>query len=287
MAGAVGASLLAASVQGIVDAHVHFYDPTRPQGVPWPGSKTDMLYRPTLPGPWAAMVKPMGVTGVIVVEASPWLEDNQWILDLAKDHPVILGFVGHLEPGQPEFKQNLARFASNPLFQGIRLGDKLLHSCLEDEASMADLRRVADADLAVDVLGNGPMLLDVARLSDRIPALRIVVDHLPFDSPPRGSLQALGGRPHVYAKVSGVVRKVEGKVPDDAAFYTKSLDELWEVFGADRVVYASNWPVCERIAPYATVLKVVREYFEGKGAMVAEKYFRTNSKVAYKWKSRS
>ncbi len=283
----MGASLLAAPAQGIVDAHVHFYDPTRPQGVPWPGSKTDILYRPTLPGPWAAMVKPMGVTGVIVVEASAWLEDNQWILDLAKDNPVILGFVGHLEPGQPEFKSNLARFARNPVFRGIRLGEKPLHACLDDEAGMADLQRVADADLAIDVLGNPTLLLDVARLADKIPALRIVVDHLPFDSPPPGSLQALAGRPHVYAKVSGVVRKVEGKVPDNAAFYRKGLDELWEVFGADRVVYASNWPVCERIAPYATVLKVVREYFEGKGATVTDKYFRTNSMAAYKWKSRS
>jgi L-fuconolactonase len=82
------------------------------------------------------------------------------------------------------------------------------------------------------------------------------------------------------------VRKVDGKVPDDMEFYRNALDELWEVFGEDRVVYASNWPVCERIAPYATVLKVVREYFDAKSAAVSEKYFRTNSMTAYKWRAR-
>ena len=279
-------ALRGAQTAGILDAHVHFYDPTRPQGVPWPGSKTDVLYRPTLPGPWAQMVRPMGVTGVIVVEASPWLEDNQWILDLAKDHPVIRGFVGHLEPGNADFRINLARFSRDPLFRGIRISEKPLHAALVDEAIMADLKRLADADLALDVLGNGPMLLDVAKLADRIPNLRIVADHLPFEAP-AGALQELRGRKRVYAKVSGVVRNVNGTVPDNAAFYRKALDEVWEVFGQDRVVYASNWPVCERIAPYATVLKVVREYFEGKGPAVAEKYFRTNSADAYRWISRS
>ena len=48
----------------------------------------------------------LGLTGVVVVEASAWLEDNQWILDLARDNPIIKGFVGHLEPGD-SFRQNL------------------------------------------------------------------------------------------------------------------------------------------------------------------------------------
>jgi L-fuconolactonase len=278
--------LMAAPAQWIIDAHVHFYDPTRPQGVPWPGSKSDVLYRPTLPEPWAEMVRPMGVTGVVVVEASPWLEDNQWVLDLAKDNPVIVGFVGHLEPGAMEFPANLKRFARNPLFRGIRLGENLLRTALQDSAAMDDLRRLADADLALDALGNGTMLPDVARLSDKIPGLRIVVDHLPFESSPAGSLKELQGRAKVYAKVSGVVKKVGETVPDETDFYRKPLDELWNVFGADRVIYASNWPVCERVAPYATVLKVVRGYFDAKGSTAADKYFRANSAVAYKWVSR-
>jgi L-fuconolactonase len=280
-------STMAAAAQGIIDAHVHFYDPTRPQGVPWPGSKSDVLYRPTLPGPWAEMVRPMGVTGVIVVEASPWVEDNQWVLDLAKDNPVIVGFVGHLEPGTTEFQANLKRFARNPLFRGIRLGENLLRMALEDSAAMNDLEELADLNLTLDVLGNGTMLPHVARLSDKIPGLRIVVDHLPFESFRAGSLQALQGRPRVYAKVSGVVRKVGDRVPDKTDFYRESLDELWKVFGVDRLIYGSNWPVCERVAPYATVLKVVREYFAAKGSSAAEKYFRGNSASAYKWISRS
>jgi predicted TIM-barrel fold metal-dependent hydrolase len=281
----VGAIAAAAPQEGIIDSHVHFYDPTRSQGVPWPAPSETLLYRPTLPGPWAKMVRPLGVSGVIVVEASAWLEDNQWVLDLAKDNPEIAGFVGHLDPGKREFRDHLIRFRRNELFRGIRIGEKPLHDALEDPAAMADLHRLADSDLALDVLGNGPLLPDVAKLSDRIPNLRIVIDHLPFDSPP-GALRELRGRKQVFAKVSGVVRKVNGSVPDSADFYRKQLDELWSVFGESRVIYGSNWPVCELVAPYAVVLKVAREYFEAKGPAAATKYFRTNAADAYKWVAR-
>ena len=79
---------------------------------------------------------------------------------------------------------------------------------------------------------------------------------------------------------------MNGRVQDEVSFYRDSLDELWDVFGASRVIYASNYPVCELVASYATVLKVVREYFEAKGADASAKYFRTNSLEAYRWVER-
>src|SRR5262249_34245920 len=100
---ASGAALMAAPASGeIVDTHIHLYDPTRPQGVPWPPKNDALLYKTVLPEHYAKLVRPLGVTRTVVVEASAWLEDNQWILDLAKEHPMIAGFVGHLEPGKPE-----------------------------------------------------------------------------------------------------------------------------------------------------------------------------------------
>ena len=58
---------------------------------------------------------------------------------------------------------------------------------------------------------------------------------------------------------------------------------MWNVFGADRLIYASNWPVSNKLAPYGTVIAVVREYFAAKGAEASEKYFWKNSLAAYRW----
>ena len=91
----------------IIDTHTHFYDPTRPEGVPWPNPDDDVLYRKVMPEDYKALAVPEGAIGTVVVEASKWLEDNQWILDLAADEPFIVGFVGHLEPDDANFEGSL------------------------------------------------------------------------------------------------------------------------------------------------------------------------------------
>ena len=282
-AAALPASTLPAT---IIDTHAHFYDPSRPQGVPWPPKSETLLYRPVLPDEFVRVTKPLGVTGVIKIEASAWLEDNQWVLDLAAKNPIIVASVGRLEPGTPDFRKNLARFHKNRLFRGIRLGK------LQDgEAFLSDLKEMAWAGLELDAIGPPALLAQLVRLTDRVPSLRVVINHLPFDAPKeegsrkeyQAALVELGKRPQVYAKVSNVVRRVGDRVPEDPAFYRPALDELWDVFGADRMVYGSNWPVSEKIAPYSMVFKVVREYFSSKGQEASEKYFWKNSKAAYRW----
>lgn len=256
----------------IVDTHTHFYDPSRPLGVPWPPKNDPLLYRTVLPKHYQEFARPLGVSGTIVVEASPWVEDNQWVLDLARDDPFLLGLVGHLEPGRPEFKSNLERFRKNRLFLGIRVGAAALARAVREPACAADFQRLGDANLELDVLGPASMFPDLVRIADRFPNLRIVIDHLPFDQPP---IPELGRRPKVYAKVSGALRRIE--------VYREALDELWTLFGPDRLIYGSNWPVCEKVAPYAEVQKVVMAYFTAKGPEAAERYFWKNALAAYRF----
>ncbi|MDQ6707690.1 MAG: amidohydrolase, partial [Acidobacteriota bacterium] len=157
----------AAPPSKIIDTHTHFYDPARPQGVPWPPKTDDILYRTVLPDEYRGMSNPLGVTGTIVVEASPLLEDNQWILDLAAKHPVNVGFVGHLDPGKTAFRGNLDRLRKNRLFLGIRLSS----SSLKDPNAefISNVKAMADAGLELDAIGGTPVLEQTVRLSDRIP----------------------------------------------------------------------------------------------------------------------
>ena len=108
----------------VIDAHTHFYDPTRPAGVPWPPRDDKLLYRRVLPQDYLALPAYKPVTGTVVVEASPWVEDNQWVLDLAAKQPFIVGVVGNLPVGTKESAGHLKRFAANRLFRGIRIRDQ-------------------------------------------------------------------------------------------------------------------------------------------------------------------
>jgi predicted TIM-barrel fold metal-dependent hydrolase len=296
LAGSAGALLpLQAQPEpsGIIDTHVHFYDPTRPQGVPWPPKDQKLLYRPVLPDELVRIAKPLGVTGVIEVEASPLVEDNQWVLDLAEKDPIIIGTVGHLEPESPDFAKQLERFRRNPRFRGIRCGNlwnKDLSARVSDGKFIEGLKLLAEAKLEMDSANpNAALLTAIVRLTDKIHNLRVVIDHLPIDAPAdagkREQLETayreLAKRPQVYIKVSAVPRRVNGRVVEETSYYRPALDRLWELFGAGRLIYGSNWPVSNLIAPYEVAFKIVKEYFASKGQQATEKYFWRNAVRAY------
>lgn len=271
-----------------IDTHTHFYDPTRPQGVPWPPKTDALLHRPHLPPDFQRVSAGTPVIGTVVVEASEWVDDNQWVLDLAPRHPVIVGVVGNLRPGQPAFAGDLRRFAANPLFRGLRFRASDVQKSAQPDLR-ADVRRLADADLTLDVVGNSSILAPTLELAKAFPTLRIVIDHLPFrewDGKPaemRNALRGLAEQRNVAAKISDVVRRVGNTLIDDPAHYRPALDALVDLFGADRIIYGSNWAVSERVAPYSVVHRVVADYFDSRGRGVAEKYFWRNARDIYRW----
>jgi L-fuconolactonase len=96
-------------------------------------------------------------------------------------------------------------------------------------------------------------------------------------------MERLGRYENVYVKVSALVELAQTKPsPTDLDYYRPTLDALWRVFGADRLFYGSNWPVCERFADYATVFRLAESYFAPKGSAVEERFFATNAMRAYK-----
>ena len=102
----------------------------------------------------------------------------------------------------------------------------------------------------------------------------------------KSDLQELGKRPQVYVKLSEVFRRISGNVPLDLSVYRGTLDELFGIFGEDRVLYGSDWPNSDNWKPYADVLNLVQEYFSNKSPQAAEKYFWKNSVAAYHWVKR-
>jgi L-fucono-1,5-lactonase len=280
----------------IIDTHIHLFDPRRPQGIPWPERSDPALYQTALPDRYRKVTEGLGIAGAIEIECSPWLEDNQWVLDIAAENTIIVGTVGDLEPGKPGFPKNLERFHRNPLFLGIRCGNlwgRDISQQVSDAQFISDIRRLAEAGLALDTANpDAALIAAMVRLTEQVPGLRVVMDHLPQMEPAQESqtrtlvrmnLQELGKRPQVYVKVSEVLRRVGGQVHHATNFYRDRLDELWELFGPDRLLFGSDWPNSDSWGTYPQVLKIVREYFLDKGRAAAEKFFWKNSISTYRW----
>jgi L-fuconolactonase len=162
---------------------------------------------------------------------------------------------------------------------------------------LAGLKLLADADLVLDTANPRVALLeDVLRMSDAVPNLRIVIDHLPRLARPQepqqraaydAAMRELAKRSQVYVKVSAVLERVDGRVPGELSYYRPKLDEIWETFGEDRLLYGSDWPNSDPVGTYEQVFGIVHEYFAAKGREAAEKYFWKNSVAAYKWVRRA
>jgi L-fuconolactonase len=279
----------------IIDTHTHFYDPTRPQGVPWPPPENRLLYRPVLPEHLKALAAPLGVTGTVVVEASAWLADNGWILDLAADEPFIVGFIGQIPPNRPQFGAELARFAANPLFRGIRCGGQRFEE-MDWGSFLADLQTLADRDLSLDVLIGAEHLDKVLRVARELPDLRIVINHIlhmpvdggPLDPAWLDRYRRAADHANVFMKLSAMMEQSTIQpAPPDLDYYRPTIDALWATFGPDRLIYGSNWPVSDRAGrSYGDYLAVVQDYFAEKGDEATANYFWRNAKTVYKWLER-
>lgn len=278
----------------IIDCHTHFYDPSRPEGVPWPDKQDNSLYRTVLPDDFKVIAKPLGIIGTVVVEASAWVEDNQWLLDLATRDPYLKGIVGRLDIASDEFSQHLTRFARNPHYRGIRIGTSdLTKEGIKVDKRNEHCRLLVDYDLELDVNGGVDTPLHVANLAIQIPKLRIVINHvgnLPIDGrePPRAWIEGMKSaakHTNVFCKVSALVEQTNARpAPSQIAYYIPVLDTLWRAFGEDRLIFGSNWPVSDRGAPLEIVVRIVREYFLAKGERAAKKFFAENAQNAYRWR---
>ena len=110
--GGLAATAIAGAAQAqnadipVIDTHVHLFDPRRPQGVPYSGPRGQPPQM-ALPENYRQQIVRTGIVGAVVVEASPWIEDNLWILERADSDPIFVGVVGSLDPSKPEFGEYL------------------------------------------------------------------------------------------------------------------------------------------------------------------------------------
>ena len=278
----------------IIDTHQHFWTPG--------GGRNKA------PEDYKILTAPEGVTGTILR-----LSDTQWALDLAAKEPLIVGVCGALKSG-PEFEKELEKVAADPLFRGICYLGRDVED-VEKGSFLSDMGKLAEKDLELDLLrvcpgffggpkamqelytGTPQSLAGLFKIAERVPKLRIVVEHIggmaidgkPINKTWEEIFKKMAAYPEIYIKVSGLMERATSRAENERAtellsYYRPALDALWEIFGEDRVMYGSDWPVCEHAGDFiANGLRIVRPYFAEKGEEAYRKFFWKNSQKAYKW----
>ena len=275
----------------IIDSHLHLFDPRRPQGIPWP-EPGNRLYAAHLPEDYWALAARHNVIGAIAVEASPWPDDNRWLLETLRSDARMLGFVGNLDPLHAQFAGELAALAYEPLFLGLRYGNLWDRDLLVDQTRpgfIDGLRQLADCGRCLESANPDPRLIKgLLHLSDALPELRIIIDHLPNAQIPVGQetayhadLLRLAERPNVFAKLAEIPQHGPNGLIVDSAFYNDRLAVLWDAFGEDRCFFGSDWPNSDHLADFAATLGLVKRCMADQRQAVQEKFFLHNAVRIY------
>ena len=274
----------------IIDAHQHYwkvdqfdYGWTR-QGVP-------SLDRDYLPDELEPQLERNGVEGTVLVQVLHTERETRWMLDLARNHPSIAGVVGWVDLTQPTdaIARRLEALRRDPRLVGIR---HLVH----EEADVDWLRRadvvrglaVLEAqDVPFDLLLRPPHLRHVPWLSERLPRLRMVIDHIAKPrirdramQPWAAEIEAAAANPNVWCKVSGMITEADHRTwtAEDLAPYVATT---MRAFGPDRLMFGSDWPVCTLAGSYDRVLAALRQVLGGGDRATESRIFDGSVRAFY------
>lgn len=234
----------------MIDAHQHCWR-LGENDCAWPTAAEPAIHRDFLPEDWAALAMPLGVTGSVLVQSQESLRDTEWLAELADGHDFILGVVGW---------SDLMTIPENPWIKGLRpMVQGYAADWLDNPALDSGLATMAERGLVFDALVRPRHLPSLEGLARRHPGLQIVIDHAAKPDMAGGDLadwqlamERLTALPNVACKLSGLLTDAGGKD------VTAVAEWLFEAFGAERLIWGSDWPVLEMAERYAAWLALAR-----------------------------
>jgi L-fuconolactonase len=266
---------------GRVDAHHHLWDPGR-RAYPWMDESVAAIRRPFGVADLDAAAGPEGFEATIAVQAVSSVEETEELLDAAAAPGRVAGVVGWVDLADPEVAATLAALRARPggrSLVGVRhqVHDEPDPDWLLRDQVLEGLAAVAGAGLVYDLLVRERELPAARVVAERLPELTLVVDHLAKPriregamEPWTGGLAALARHPNVACKVSGLVTEADWTAWTPAQL-VPYVAHAAEVFGPERLLFGSDWPVCLLAAGYAEVVAAATEALDRAGLGPAER----------------
>lgn len=252
-----------------IDAHQHFWQYNE-SDYGWIDSDMGVLKQDFLPPDLAALAEPLGIQGTVAVQARQTVAETEWLLHLASQYPLVKGVVGWVDLRSPDIAAHLERLSQDRALKGIR---HVVQDEPDDEFMLgADFRRgvaaLAEFGLTYDLLLFPRHLPVACRLVEAFPDQPFVLDHIAkppvkegMISPWAQGIRRLAAYPHVVCKISGLVTEADWQHwrPEDFHPY---LDAVLEAFGPQRLMFGSDWPVCNLAGRYAQVVELIDDYLQ-------------------------
>ncbi len=257
----------------IVDAHFHCWQLARAD-YGWLTPALAPIYRDVAIADWRAQAAPCGVQAGVLVQAAPTEAETEFLLVQAGHNAAVLGVVGWVDLLATDAPERIARLAARPKLRALR---PMLHDLPDPEwilqpALAPALRAMVENGLAFDALVRPVHLGPLLQLCLRHPDLHVVVDHAAKPDIAAAEWQPWADAMARIADQSQAVCKLSGLLTEAGAAPAPQAARRWAqhvlaCFGAERVMWGSDWPVLELAATYATWWGETQAMLAGLGAV--------------------
>lgn len=252
-----------------IDAHQHFwhFDAVRDA---WITDDMQVIRRDFLPSELKAVLAQNQMEGCVAVQAAQEPAETDFLVQLATEHDFVKGVVGWTDLQAPDLSEKLAEYKKEPLLRGFRhvLQAEPDEAFMLRPAFVAGVKTLRDYNFTYDILIYPQHLPNAVKLVQQCPDQPFVLDHLakPYIregklEPWKKDLTALAAQENVCCKISGMVTEADW----NAWTYEQLvpyLDAAFAAFGADRLLFGSDWPVCLVAGDYQRVKQVLERYLE-------------------------
>ena len=266
-----------------IDSHQHFWDLRSPVPYFWMPPDHPVLTRNYLPADLKTTYDVNRFDGSVFVQAAHDDREAEWICELARENPWILGVVAWADLQSPQLGRRLDELQRHPKFVGVRhiVHDEPDVDWLLRPAVVEGLRELARRGIPYDLLLKPPHLPVAIALMEKVPGLRCVIDHIakPYIAtgefePWARQIAGLATIPTMHVKLSGMITeaKVSGWKSEDLVPY---VQHVLGIFGPDRCMFGSDWPVCLLAGSWKEVLAAFtqalgRQTLEVRGKVLGE-----------------
>jgi len=267
-----------------IDAHQHFwkYNPIRDS---WMTDEMHAIKKDFLPNHLHHLLKANGIDGCIAVQADQSEEETKFLLQLAGENTFIKGIVGWVNLQTADVEERLEHFSHFKLVKGFR---HIVQSEPEDDFMlgtkfMYGISLLHKYNFTYDILIYPRHLPYAKKLVACFPQQHFVIDHIAKPNIRQQDLlqwkkhmTEIAAFDNVYCKISGMVTEASWHTHTYQDF-VPYLDVIVDVFGIDRIMFGSDWPVCLLAASYREVLGIVKEYFSSFSQEEQQLFFGGNA----------
>ncbi len=272
-----------------IDSHQHFWNYS-PQRHAWMSDEMTVLKRDFLPSELFPLLKQSSLEGCVAVQASQTKEENTFLLALADQYDFIKGVVGWVDLQSNQVEERLSYYKKIKKMKGFRhiIHDEPDSDFMLRSDFMRGIGLLNQFGFTYDILIYPNHLSNALELVRRFPDQPFVIDHMAKPiireskiAEWKKELEALAACKNVSCKISGMVTEAKwsGWRKED---FTPYLDAVVEMFGIDRLLYGSDWPVCNLSATYEGVYGITASYFSKFSQSEREKVFGGNATRFYK-----